>query len=228
MGPSLRFPDRMVIRRLIPWALLGLLALATVGAITLGVANHTVPPSSSSVAFLKTDDLLPGKWNSISPSLGTHTLRCADNSYLIADPGSAGHLSAWVGPGSTSFVESYIPSDDPAGTYRNLIGPDDACASATSATVDNRSVRIHRVISTPLVSEYLISGTANAVGGGSVTATEYLAFAEASKGVLTLGVTQPTASTTNAARLAPALIQEAILTAIPADMSDAIQVGGHS
>jgi hypothetical protein len=205
--------------------------LATVGAITLGVANHTAPPSSSSVAFLKTGDLLPGKWKSISLSLGTHTLRCADNSYLIADPGSAGRISAWAGPGSTSFVESYVPSDDPTGTYRSLIGPDDACASVTSATVDNRPVRIRRIISTPLVSEYLLSGTANAVGGGSVAATEYLAFAEAKQGVLTLVVTRPARSTSNAARLAPALIQlapaliqEAIVKAAPADMSDAIQV----
>jgi hypothetical protein len=225
MAAPLPFSRPMTIRRLIPWVLLGILALATLGAITLGLANRTSP--SSSVAFLRTRDLHPGKWSSISVSLGTHTLKCADNSYLITDPGSTGRLSAWAGPGSTSFVERYVPSDDPDGTYRSLIGPDDACANV-SATVDGRPIRIRRVISTPLVSEYLLSGTADAVGGGSVVAKEYLAFAEAKKGVLVLAVTRPATSTTNAARLAPALIQEAILDAIPADMSDAIQVFGRS
>ena len=66
------------------------------------------------------------------------------------------------------------------------------------------------------------------IGGGTVAATEYLAFAEMKEGDLVLAVTRPTASTSNAVRLSPALIQEAILNAAPADMSDAIQVGGRS
>lgn len=156
---------------------------------------------------------------------GTHTLKCADNSYAVGVPDSAGRLSAWVGPDSTTFVESYVPSVDQVGTYRSLIAPEAACATAASATVDSRSVRIRRLISTPLVSEYLLSGTAHALGGGSVAATEFLAFAETKKGVLVLAATRPTASTSNAARLSPALIQEAILKAAPADISDAIQIG---
>jgi hypothetical protein len=129
-----------------------------------------------------------------------------------------------VGPEGTTFVESYVPSDDVVGTYGGLVGPEDICASSRSATVDNRTVRIRRVISSPLVSEYLLSGTARALGGGSVAATEYLAFAETENGVLVLVVTRPTASTSNAVQLSPALIQTAILNAAPADMSDAVQV----